>query len=212
MKSVAEMSTKELKAMVAEREAAENQEREVKRELYEKDKDDLINALGSRAHGLSVMLKDFKSTAMTDVLGFRKTLLEYGALKGGDKNKGNFEIKNDQFRVSFSSQVKKCFDERSELAEEKLKLFLSTTVKKRDQKLHKLILSLLERNKVGDLDISNIQRLYQMENDFEDTNWKEAIALFKESYKADGTTFYVRFFLKNETNGWDLINLNFSSL
>jgi hypothetical protein len=90
---------------------------------------------------------------------------------------------------------------------------LETTVKKRDLKLHKLILSLLERNhKTGDLDISNIQRLYQMENDFDDANWTEAIRLFKESYNAESTTIYLRVFEKQADSSWKLVNLNFASV
>lgn len=207
------LTTRDLEKALAARKAQENAEREAKRSEYETEKDALITALGATALSTADTLKEFKHKAMDDVRGFRAKLLEYGQLRKGEANKGNFEIKNDSYKVTFSSQVRKCFDERSELAEEKLKKFLGSFVKKRDKDLHDLVLSLLERNpKSGDLDISNIQRLYKLEDRFDNDDWREAIRLFKESYNPEGTAYYVRFFTKDEDNAWQLINLNFSSL
>jgi hypothetical protein len=74
-------------------------------------------------------------------------------------------------------------------------------------------MGLLERNSItGDLDINNINRLYKMENDFDDPDWVEAIRLFKESYNPKGSVEYVRFYSRTDNNGWEQINLNFSSL
>lgn len=207
------LSTRQLERALAARKAAENAAQEKRRAEYETEKDQLISTLGTTAAATATALKTFKGEAMQQVRAFRGKLLEYGQLRKGEANKGNFEIKNDNFKVTFSSQVKKCFDERSELAEEKLKSFLGGFVKKRDKDLHDLVLSLLERNpKSGDLDISNIQRLYKLEDRFDNDDWREAIRLFKESYNPEGTAYYVRFFERGEDNGWNLINLNFSSL
>ena len=207
------LSTRDLEKALAARKAQENAERDALRQQYENEKDALISALGGTATKAADILKAFKEDAMGQVRGFRSKLLEYGQLRKGEANKGNFEIKNDSYKITFSSQVKKCFDERSELAEEKLKSFLGSFVKKRDKDLHDLVLSLLERNpKSGDLDISNIQRLYKLEDRFDNEDWREAIRLFKESYNPEGTAYYVRFFQKAEDNSWQHINLNFSSL
>lgn len=207
------LSTRDLEKALAVRKEQENAEREARRSEYETEKDALITTLGNTALGAANTLKKFKHDAMDQARGFRGKLLEYGQLRKGEANKGNFEIKNDNFKITFSSQVKKCFDERSELAEEKLKRFLGSFVKKRDKDLHDLVLSLLERNpKSGDLDISNIQRLYKLEDRFDNDDWREAIRLFKESYNPEGTAYYVRFFQKDADNAWQLINLNFSSL
>ncbi len=207
------LSTRELEKALEVRKAKENAEREARRTEYETEKAALISNLGNTALITAEALKDFKANAMNNVRNFRTKLLEYGQLRKGEANKGNFEIKNDDFKITFSSQVRKCFDERSELAEEKLKSFLGSFVKKRDKDLHDLVLSLLERNpKSGDLDISNIQRLYKLEDRFDNDDWREAIRLFKESYNPEGTAYYVRFFQRDEDNAWKLINLNFSSL
>lgn len=205
---------------VAELEAAlklakqkEKAEKEAARTEYETEKDTLIKVIGVAAISVHEELVQLKENTFKSMDDFREKMLKYGQIKGGENNKGNFEIKNDAFKIVFKSQVVKGFDERSELAEKHLKEFLSTFVKKRDKELHELILSLLERNsKTGDLDISNIQRLYAMEDKFDDENWKKAIALFKESFVANKTTRYITIYTRNANDGWDLLNLNFASV
>lgn len=207
------LSSKELEAMLKQAREAEKKEAEAKRAKYEEERDYLTTNLCLEANEAFLVMKALKCGAMLRLKEFREKMLEYGDLKGGEKNKGNFQIETEQFKIVFASQVKKTFDERSLLAEEHLKNFLNGFVKKRDQKLHKFIMGLLERNhKTGDLDIDNINRLYSMENDFDDADWKKAIQLFKESYNPTATSEYIRFYSKNDNGGWDLINLNFSSL
>jgi hypothetical protein len=105
------------------------------------------------------------------------------------------------------------FDERSRLAEAKLKEFLGGFVKRNNKNLHKLIMGMLERNSyTGDLDITNINRLYKLEKEFDDPNWKEAIVLFKESYQPSHTASYVRFYELNEAGRYENIGLQFSSM
>jgi hypothetical protein len=210
---VTALSTQDLEALLKEKKANEAAESAKKRNNYEHERDVLINLLGSEAAHAHIVLRELKRLAMLRLKDFRTRMLEYGDIKGGEKNKGNFQIENENFKILFSTQVRKKFDERSETAEEHLKLFLNSFVKKRDQKLHKFIMGLMERNsKTGDLDIDNINRLYAMENDFDDENWKKAIVLFKESYNPTETAEYVRFYKKNENGGWDLINLQFSGV
>jgi hypothetical protein len=208
-----EPTIEELEKMLQAKKDAARKEAQAKRSNYEKSKDDLIKVLGMEAVNINRELADFKNRSMSRMNEFRAALLEYGDIRKGEANKGNYEIKNESFKITFSSQVNKRFDERSELAEEKLKSFLSKTIKKRDRDTHDLVLSLLERNaKSGDLDISNIQRLYKMEDRFEEQDWKDAIRLFKESYNAEETKTYIRFFYKDENGAWKALPLSFPAL
>lgn len=210
---LATLPTKDLEKVLAERKAYEMVQRLQKQNEYEKGKENLIEYLGLRAVQNNELLSHFKADAMQRLNNFRQLMLDYGDLRKGLANKGNFEIKNDRFKIKFSSQLKKGFDERGELAEEKLKKFLGTFVKKRDKDLHDLVLSLLERNpKSGDLDISNIQRLYKLEDRFDNSDWRDAIRLFKESYICNGTAYYITVYQRTDTNAWKLVNMNFASL
>jgi hypothetical protein len=213
MKAQKELSVAELEAMLAEKKKEERAEKAARKAAYETERDELINELCYTSGALSDELSAHKNEAFYKLKIFREKMLEYSDLKGGENNKGNFQIENEHYKIVFSSQVKSGFDERSLLAEEHLKKFLSGFVKKRDRQLYKLIMSLLERNSItGDLDINSINRLYKMENDFDDPDWQEAIRLFKESYNPKATTEYVRFYTRSDNSGWDLINLNFSSI
>lgn len=207
--SIAELE-EQLKA--AKKEKKEKQERE--RKEYEDERDNLINELAGFAVNVHGQMCDLKHEAMKQMTAFRERMLEYGSLRRGEKNKGSFEIKNDKYKVTFSSNIVKAFDERAELAEKKIKSFLTTFVKKRDKETFKLVNALLERSdKTGDFDIGLINRLYKLEDTYDDPDWKEGIRLFKEAYNPSGTAYYIRFFERNENTGaWDAIVLDFAKV
>lgn len=210
---LSKVSAEELAAALREKQKAARKKKEDNKKSYEKERDEIINDLLQDAIGVGMMMQALKVKAMKTLPAFREKMLEYGSLRKGENNKGTFEIKNDRFKIMFTHQIVKGFDERAELAEAKLKEFLSTTVKKRDQKLHDLILSLISRDtKTNSFDINLINRLYQMEDKFEEPNWVDAIRLFKESFSPNGTAQYVRFFSKNSINQWEPINLDFAKI
>lgn len=210
-KALSEMSTEELEKALAKRKAKEETEAKQKREQYLGQRDAMIVNLITEADRLSNEMIDFKFDCFNDVDEFIEKMKTYGDVK--ERSKGNLTIttEDDQFRIKIKSQVLKRFDERAELAEHKLKSFLESMVKKKDQKAYKVITSLLERNHKGDYDIALIQRLYKMENEFDHELWKEAIKLFKESYSESGTTRYINFF-KKVNDRWEPIIMTFASL
>lgn len=209
---VDEISTEELEQILAKRRAEQQQQYEAKKQEYETLKTALINAIGARSCELAGEIREHKRHTMETLQRFREQMLEYGDVRGGEKNKGNFTIKNEFFKITFSSQTKKEFDERAELAETHLKQFLNGFVKKRDKGLYELIMGLLERNHTtGALDIDNINRLYKLEDKFEDADWKKAIELFKEAYNPTSTSRYVDIERATQEGGWEKVNLNFSS-
>lgn len=212
--NVANMSAQELEAILKEKKQAERKEKEQKRKEYEQSRDEVVDRLAGFAVSIEGLLADLKYEAFKELTAFREKMLEYGTLRGKEANKGSFEIKTERYKVIFTSQINKRFDERAQLAEAKLKEFMESFIRKRDQKTYKLVKSLLERNpKTGDYDIDLINRLYTMEDTFDDPNWKAALSLFKESYSPYGTAQYVRYFVKDETNNsWEPIVLDFAKL
>ena len=72
-------------------------------------------------------------------------------------------------------------------------------------------MSLLERKK-GELDIQLVQKLYAMENRFQDENWKRGIELLKESFQSSHSKDYINFEQRNASGEWQNINLQFSNL
>lgn len=210
---LSKLSAAQLKAALEQKEAEERKEREAKRKVYEDRREQIINSLGVEALAIHNEMATFKAKAFEILLAFRTELLEYGELRRGENNKGSFSIKNERYKIEVSSQITKSFDERSELAEEKLQLFLKTLVKKRDKAAYELVNAAVQRNeKTGSFDPDVVNRLYKIEDKFDDSNWKEALRLFKESYSPSGTAMYVRFSMKTSAGSWKSIVLDWASV
>lgn len=205
-------SVEELEQLLQERKQLANKEREAQRKAYERKRELLINDLVETAVKLSEQLSELKGRAFMQLSEFREDMLEYGELRGKDKNKGSFSIQNEHYKIVFRHQVIKGFDERAELAEHKLKEFLSSFVKKKDRNAYKLVMGLLERNaKTGDFDVNLINRLYKMRNDFNNPLWHEALDMFQESYSPNNTAQYIQFYKRTpDTNNYQQVLLDFA--
>jgi hypothetical protein len=211
--AIAGMSVDELKKALAEKEGAQKAEQTKKRNNYEKRREGMLNHLGAKAIKLSNLMEELKAQSFEELAGFREQMIEYGDLRGGEKNKGSFEIKNEKFKVQFATQVVKRFDERASMAEAKMNTFLTGFVKARDRKLFNMISGLLRRKEdTGEFDIDLINRLYSMEDQFEDQDWLDAIRLFKEAYSPVGTAQYVRFYKALANGGYEAIVLDFAKV
>lgn len=203
-----EQLEQELERRKKEKQRAEN----AKRKKYEQDREDLVNDLIIAAEHNHEALMLLKQQSFEKIQEFHKTMLEYGDVIKSSKGGFSIRDKADEQRVTFSIQNKKGFDERAEAAELKLMSFLESFVKKRDKKIYKMVMSLLERTNTGDFDVNLISRLYSMENDFEHPDWVDAIKLFKESYQPSKSTSYITFSKRDNAGKWQTIGLNFSSL
>lgn len=212
--ALGDMSIEEIEELLAEKQAKAAQEKIAKRKQYEDAREEMINTLSGFAQSLSQQMLDLKLEAFRELTAMRERMMEYGEIRRGVNNKGNFEIKNEKYKIKFSSQVNKGFDERAKIAEEKMKEFLSSFVRKKDKSAYNLIMGLIQRNeKTGDFDYDLINRLYKMKDQFDNPLWKEALELFQESYAPYGTAQYVQFFVKNETNNaWEPVVLDFAKL
>lgn len=208
------LSTEQLEKALAQKREEENKAKQAKRKEYEQNREDLICGLGMMAYAVQKKIEELKKVAFGELSSFRSQMLEYGELKGGQRNKGSFSLQNERYKIEFKTQMRKAFDERAELAESKLREFLNTFLKKKAHKdVVAIINALLERNtKTNDYDINLINRLYSMEDRFDDANWRDAIKLFKESYSPAGTAQYVRFWIKNDaSNAWESVCLDIAS-
>lgn len=200
------LTTEELEAELIKRKQEEASEREAKRKEYESLKTAVLHELSPKAAKISKTLSEFKDLAFGE-LGTLFDLLKDYSKRHAD-GKGNFKIEDDHYKIIFKRQGKGSFDERSHQAEKHIIDFLSSKYQG-DIDTKDLIMSLLER-KNGALDILLVQKLYSMEDRFDDENWREGIKLLKESYSFNFSKDYVSFFQKNEKNEWEGINLNFS--
>lgn len=203
---LSQLSAEELEAALAKKKETERKDREEKRKTYEALKEETILELSPIAEDLSLQIERFHGRAFSQLASLYELLQDYS--KRHADGKGNFTIENKDFKIQFKRQGKGTFDERSEQAEKHIVDFVTKRYEG-DQDTKDFIMTLLERKK-GDLDINNVQRLYSMEDRFDDENWIEGIRLMKESYQFKHSKDYVSFFKKGKNNEWQGINLNFS--
>lgn len=197
-----------LEARLSAMKKAENDKKENTRKQYEDLKRDIVTKLGYDAIALNEQIAKFKTRAFADMQTLYALLQEYSSRHSDGK--GNFKVEYEKYRVSYKRQGKASFDERSHQAEKHIIDFVNSKFQD-DKDTRDLVMLLLER-KNDELDINLIQKLYAMENRFDDDNWKRGIELLKESYSYNHSKDYIRFEHRNANNEWEPIVLQFSTI
>lgn len=199
------LTIEQLEALLDGKRKEEQSQRDAERNSYEILKEETINKLGVRALLFQNRLKEFKDEAFAEAGSLYELLQQYS--KRHADGKGSFTVQNadGSIKMSLKRQELGAFDERSVQAEKHIKDFILTKFGG-DEDTKDMIMGVLERKK-GYLDIKQIQRLYAMENRFDDLNWKEGIKLLKESWQPSTTKDYLSF----TVNGKPVV-LDFASI
>lgn len=182
---------------------------EEKRKNYESMRQELIVQLCTGALELQTVISSFKQRALSDMDAFYELLQEYSARhKDG---KGNFTLDYGMFRIKYRNRTIMKFDERAIEAKKHIIDFVDKRWEG-DEETRQLIKTLLNEQSSGELNARDVNKLYSMENSFNDENWKEGIRLLKESYKESDTKSYIQFFKKDGSGEYQAIVLNFPAL
>lgn len=205
---LSQLSPEELQAELDRRNADIIAGKQRQRKAYEDLKEQTIISLCTGAITINETLKAFKLKAFEDMQTIYEMLKEYSSRHADGK--GNFRIEHGNYRVSYKRQGKPTFDERSHQAEKHIIDFVNSKFEN-DVDTKDLVMSLLERKK-GELDINLVQKLYAMEDRFQDENWKRGIELLKESYSFSHSKDYIGFEERNDKGEWLPINLQFSNI
>ena len=208
LKAPATETIAELEKKLADLKQKEAESKRKQKEAYEELKEKTILSLCTEALQLNSQLSAFKSKAFSDMLTMYDMLKDYSSRHADGK--GNFRLEHGDFRVTYKRQGKPTFDERSHQAEKHIIDFVNSKYK-HDKDTRDLFMSLLER-KNGELDINQVQKLYAMEDRFNDDNWKRGIELLKESYSFSHSKDYIGFERKDDRGEWKSINLQFSNV
>jgi hypothetical protein len=212
-KTIAEMSTAEIEAVLVAKKSDENKALEKARLQYEKERDEEMSALICLAKDVAEKAKFLKEMAHEKMEDYQIKLNDYGKIRGNSK--GGFSLLNTDktIKIKRRRDTQPTWDERSTKALELIHEFLSDTVKKRDLKLFEILMSFIAKNKKGDLDYASVMNLISHENKFEDKRWKEGLRLIKESYSSYLKGYQYDFEVTNaQTGKFEKIELNFSAL
>ena len=111
-------------------------------------------------------MSGFKKWLDGEVTAFTKVMREYGAVKNDGQQ--SYTITDGDFKLEVKFNKVKGFDERADLAAERLvdylKRYMAASEKGVEDPMYQMAMTLLERNKTGDLDYKSISKLYELED------------------------------------------------
>ena len=212
---LSQMTAEEKKALLAQLNADANESRQAKRDAYEGLRAEFMHRVEEFLVNVTADVKGFKQWLEKESEGFISVMRDYGQLKNADQR--NYTITDGDFRLQVASNSVKGFDERADMAAERLVAYLKTYMQKsekgQEDPMYQLAMTLLERNQRGDLDYKSISKLYELEDRFGDQEYKDIMTLFKESNVVQKTAGNYYFFRRHkETGVWMRIEPSFCRL
>lgn len=210
--AINELSTADLKTLLAKREKEEKAAKEAAKKDYEVTKNIKVESLYDEAREIALLLERFKSKCHIVMEEQSEKLKEYGGIRSNSK--GGFSLLHTDglTRVTRRRDTNPTWDERATKAVELIKDFLLDKVKKRDVKTFTLLMGFIEKNKAGDLEYAKVMDLFKHQDLFDDERWINGLNLIKESYSQHFKAYTYDFSQKNGTGKWQNLSLNFSSL
>lgn len=212
---LSQMTAEEKKALLAQLNADANESRQAKRDAYEGLRAEFMHRVEEFLVNVTADVKGFKQWLEKESEGFISVMRDYGQLKNADQR--NYTITDGDFRLQVASNSVKGFDERADMAAERLVAYLKNYMLKsekgQEDPMYQLAMTLLERNQRGDLDYKSISKLYELEDKFGDQEYKDIMMLFKESNVVQKTAVNYYFFRRHkETGVWIRIEPSFCRL
>lgn len=209
---LSQLDSAQLEAALKERKKLEAQERANMKEQYESERDILVTQMVESAEKVKDVLQTFKMECYESFEQFRERANEYGDIRSNSKGGFSLRSNDGNMLARLERNVIHEFDERADLALDLIKDFLETTIKKRDLKTHRVISSLLQRNKSGDLKPERVASFLEIKDNYDDERWVKAMRLLEESYRPREVSWNVAFYRKDKLGKDQPIVLTFSSL
>ena len=189
-------------------------DRMAKRESYEALRGEFMHDVLGRVESVESEVSGFKKWLDEETAAFTKIMREYGAVK--NESQQSYTITDGNFKLEVKFNKVKGFDERADMAAERLvdylKRYMEASEKGVEDPMYQMAMTLLERNKTGDLDYKSISKLYELEDKF-DEEYAEIMGLFKEANVVQTTATNYYFSKRNPENGvWTRIEPRFCRL
>ena len=175
------LSKEQRAALMAQLQQEEKEDRIARRETYEALRGEFMQDVKSKVTSLVEDVKGFRGWLEKEADAFTKVMKEYGQVKSDEQR--SYTITDGDFRLEVKSNKVKGFDERADMAADRLidylKRYMQNSEKGSDDPMYQMAMTLLERNKMGDLDYKSISKLYELEDKF-DEEYADIMRLFKE--------------------------------
>lgn len=207
------MSAAERKNLLEELKAEEQKATRDRREAYEALRAQFAHEVKSHLLPLVEEVRQFREWIEKEADGFYSVMRDYGQLRKEEQS--SFTIVDGDMKMEVRSNKVKTFDERADMAAERLmeylKAYVAGSEKGYDDPMYQLAMTLLERNRQGDLDYKNISKLYEMEDRF-DEEYKSIMGLFRESHTVTKTAVNFYFWQRDKNGVWRRVEPSFCRL
>ena len=207
------MSAAERKNLLEELKAEEQKATRDRREAYEALRAQFAHEVKSHLLPLVEDVRQFREWIEKEADGFYSVMRDYGQLRKEEQS--SFTIVDGDMKMEVRSNKVKTFDERADMAAERLmeylKAYVAGSEKGYDDPMYQLAMTLLERNRQGDLDYKNISKLYEMEDRFDEEN-KSIMGLFRESHTVIKTAVNFYFWKRDKNGVWRRVEPSFCRL
>ena len=208
------LSKEQRAALMAQLQQEEKEDRIARRETYEALRGEFMHEVKTNVLEMVNAVTGFRGWLEKEADAFTKVMKEYGQVKSDEQR--SYTITDGDFRLEVKSNKVKGFDERADMAADRLidylKRYMQNSEKGSDDPMYQMAMTLLERNKMGDLDYKSISKLYELEDKF-DEEYADIMRLFKEAnvVQRNATNYYCS--RRNPENGvWTRIEPSFCRL
>lgn len=208
------LSKEQRAALMAQLQQEEKEDRIARRETYEALCGEFMHEVKTNVLEMVNSVTLFRIWLEQEVDAFTQVMKEYGQVKSDEQR--SYTITDGDFRLEVKSNKVKGFDERADMAADRLidylKRYMQNSEKGSDDPMYQMAMTLLERNKMGDLDYKSISKLYELEDKF-DEEYADIMRLFKEAnvVQRNATNYY--FSSRDPENGvWTRIEPSFCRL
>lgn len=207
------LSPEERRELLAQLQDEEKQNRQDRREAYEGLRTMFMRDVFQKVEAIVNDVTGFKSWIDEESESFKKVMAEYGQTRYDEQN--SYTIVDGDLKLEIRSNKVKTFDERADMAAERLIEYLRDYALKSDKgsedPMYQLAMTLLERNKQGNLDYKSISKLYEMEGKFDD-EYTEIMNLFRESNVVQRTALNYYFSKRDKDGVWRRLEPSFCRL
>ena len=208
------MSASELEELLKQKKEQERAELLKNRDAYESLRAQVVGRIKKRARSVAMEVKALYDETRNETTAFYEVMREYGQLRC--EGQMSYAISDADFKIEVRSNRVKGFDERADVAAAKLVEFLRTWIKEAEKgsadPMYQLAMSLLERNKYGDLDYKSISKLYELEDRFNSEEYSDIMKLFRESNVVIKTAVNYYFYDLTDMGVWQKVEPSFNRM
>ena len=207
------LSAQDRKELLKQLQQEEKENKRNRRDAYEGLRAQFMLEVKNRLFPVVDDVKVFRDWVEKEAASFRDLMRDYGQLRKDDQ--ASFTIVDGDMKLEVRSNKVKSFDERANLAAERLVDYLKRYAMSRelgtDDPMYQLGMTMIERNRQGDLDYKSVSKLYELEDRF-DSEYTEIMDLFRESNVVYKTAVNYYFHKRDENGVWHRIEPSFCRL